>query len=300
MPTEGERWTQRVLAELRSDAYRPEAWLRFLDQSFARAQRTAAQRPGIRRQARTWGATMLFAGWATPHLLRRCGLPGPPPRLLMAWSLAEASMLMWHLGMAERPDGTHRQLDAADALSLARAWLAPVALTAPRRPAFALWLVGAGAASDLADGRLARRRGPTRLGQRLDSVADTSLFAALVAGGRWAGLVGTGTAGAVAMRYLSTVALGTWHYFVLAGPPPSETVAATRVVAPSMWTGLALTLAGRRRVGSMLLTASSLTALALGTAALTRATFARDEPGQADQQLAALDEASATEERHQQ
>ena len=279
VPAEGELWTRRALAELRLDAYRPEAWWRFLGDSFARARETAVRRSGLRRQARAWEAAMLVAGLAAPRLLCRAGLPAPAPRLLVAWSLAEAAMLEWHLGMVERPDGAHRPLDSADALRLARAWLAPVALTAPQRPAYALWLLGAASASDVADGRLARRRGPTRLGGSLDSAADISFLAASVAGARHAGLLSMGAARVVAVRYLATVALSAGHYFVLAAPPPKETVAASRVVAPSMWAGLALALAGRRRAGSALLTASSLTALTLSTAAIRRATPATGDPG---------------------
>jgi phosphatidylglycerophosphate synthase len=77
-------------------------------------------------------------------------------------------MFDWHLGMVETADGRERRLAPADALTLARLWAAPVVRRLPEP-----WLVAAGMATDLLDGALARRAGPTRLGRDFDSTADT-------------------------------------------------------------------------------------------------------------------------------
>jgi phosphatidylglycerophosphate synthase len=87
-------------------------------------------------------------------------------------------MLMdWHLGMVETADGDERLLSAADALTLARLWAAPLVRRHPEP-----WLVAAGMATDLADGALARRAGPTRLGRDFDSTADTVFLDAALRG----------------------------------------------------------------------------------------------------------------------
>jgi hypothetical protein len=86
-------------------------------------------------------------------------------------------MVDWHLGMVEAPDGRARGLAAADALTLARLWAAPIVR---RRPS--AWLVGAGMATDMVDGALARRAGPTRLGRDFDSTADTLFLDAALRG----------------------------------------------------------------------------------------------------------------------
>jgi phosphatidylglycerophosphate synthase len=86
-------------------------------------------------------------------------------------------MVDWHLGMVESADGRARRLAAADALTLARLWSAPVVRRHPEP-----WLVAAGMATDLLDGALARHAGPTRLGRDFDSTADTVFLDAALKG----------------------------------------------------------------------------------------------------------------------
>jgi phosphatidylglycerophosphate synthase len=86
-------------------------------------------------------------------------------------------MVDWHLGMVETAGGRERPLAAADALTLARLWAAPVVRRRPEP-----WLVALGMATDLVDGALARRAGPTRLGRDFDSIADTVFLDAALRG----------------------------------------------------------------------------------------------------------------------
>jgi phosphatidylglycerophosphate synthase len=87
------------------------------------------------------------------------------------------AMVDWHLGMVETRAGRERALSAADALTLTRLWAAPVVRRHPEP-----WLVAAGLATDLLDGALARRAGPTRLGRDFDSTADTLFLDAALRG----------------------------------------------------------------------------------------------------------------------
>ena len=154
-PTEGERWARELLDDLRAARFGAPAWTDFLAESLRRARVVRARRPELVRQARRWGAIGLVA--AAPFGLR------PAAWWALWWALID-----WHLGMLETAHGAPRPLRAQDALTLARLWAAPVAR---RHPAPAL--IAAALASDLADGALARRSGPTRLGRDLDSTADT-------------------------------------------------------------------------------------------------------------------------------
>jgi phosphatidylglycerophosphate synthase len=162
--TEGERWSRELLDRLRSERFTPGAWRRFFGDGFERARRTRGRRPRLVGQSRAWGRAGLAA--ALPF----------GPRVAASWALWWA-MVDWHLGMVETADGRERQLAAADALTLARLWAAPLVRRHPET-----WLVGAGMATDLLDGMLARRAGPTRLGRDFDSTADTVFLDAALRG----------------------------------------------------------------------------------------------------------------------
>ena len=88
-------------------------------------------------------------------------------------------MLDWHLGMAETAgrEPWARALGTADAVTLLRLWAAPLA----RRTAHPA-VIAMASATDVVDGLLARRAGPTRLGRDLDSAADASFFHAALGG----------------------------------------------------------------------------------------------------------------------
>jgi phosphatidylglycerophosphate synthase len=162
--TDGERWSRELLDRLRAERFGAQAWARFFDDAFLRARVTRARRPALVRQSRRWGAAGLAA--AVPFGARTAA----------SWALWWA-MVDWHLGMAETRDGCARPLGVADALTLGRIWAAPVVRRHP-----APWLVAVAMASDVADGVLARRAGPTRLGRDLDSTADTLFLDAALRG----------------------------------------------------------------------------------------------------------------------
>ena len=81
--------------------------------AFLRARRTRSRRPHLVAQSRAWGLAGLFA--ALPFGMGTAG----------SWTLWWA-IVDWHLGMVETADGRERQLSAADALTLARLWAAPI------------------------------------------------------------------------------------------------------------------------------------------------------------------------------
>src|SRR5436305_6744590 len=106
--TEGERWSRELLDRLREERFAAAAWGHFFGDAFRRAALTRARRPELVRQSRRWGGAGLAA--AVPF--------GARP--VASWALWWA-MVDWHLGMVEG-----RGLAAADALTLARLWAAPV------------------------------------------------------------------------------------------------------------------------------------------------------------------------------
>ena len=162
--TEGEQWSQDLLDRLRAEGFRPGAWRRFFADSFHRARVVRARRPELAAQSRAWG--LAGAAAALPF----------GPRAVVSWG-AWWAMVDWHLGMVETADGRARRLAAADALTLARLWAVPVVRRHPEP-----WLVATGLATDLLDGLLARRAGPTRLGRDFDSTADTLFLGAALRG----------------------------------------------------------------------------------------------------------------------
>jgi len=162
--TEGELWSRELLDRLRAERFTPGAWRRFFGDGFRRARVVRARRPALVAQSRTWGAAGVVA--ALPF----------GPRAAASWA-AWWAMVDWHLGMVETAEGRERGLAAADALTLARLWAVPVVRRYPEP-----WLVSAGMATDLLDGLLARRAGPTRLGRDFDSTADTLFLDAALRG----------------------------------------------------------------------------------------------------------------------
>jgi phosphatidylglycerophosphate synthase len=162
--TEGELWSRELLDRLRAERFTPGAWRRFFGDGLRRARVIRARRPALVAQSRAWGRVGAVA--AVPF----------GPRAVASWA-AWWAMVDWHLGMVETAEGRERGLAAADALTLARLWAVPIVRRHPEP-----WLVGAGMATDLLDGLLARRAGPTRLGRDFDSTADTFFLDAALRG----------------------------------------------------------------------------------------------------------------------
>ncbi len=141
------------------------AFARFLVASHRRAAENRARRPELAAQARRWSAVGA-AAWL---------VVGRSPRGLAWWGLT-VLMLDWHLGMVETESGEPRPLGPADACTLARSWLVPLA--ADRA---APLVVAAGFTLDAVDGPLARASAPTRAGRDLEGSVDAAFTVAALA-----------------------------------------------------------------------------------------------------------------------
>lgn len=253
--TDGERWARDELRRLRESRFAPAACAGFLGASHRRARDVRRSRPDLARQARAWTAAgaglwvgLACAGVRPFHGRTRHGLA--------AWATA-GLMLDWHLGMAETFDGRPRRLGAADAVTLARAWLAPAVAA---RPTFGLCAAGLG--SDVLDGILARAGEPTRLGRDLEGLADAAFGWAALAGLRRDGALGTAAVAAETARFAVGAGYGLHAYFLRAQPPAAEVRASVRAVAPVRGAGLLLAAAGHRRLGEPLMILGSLGGIA--------------------------------------
>lgn len=190
-----------------------------------------------------------------PAAGRRSALPW---RGGLAWWSMTWLMLHWHLGMVEGPGGERRRsLGAADALTLLRLWLVPVVVASD--PRALAWLTSLGGASDLLDGRLARRSGVTRLGRDLDPTADMAFFGASAIAAARAGRLPQPVAAALLGRYGAALAFTSGHYFRRGVPLE---VGSDRWASPLVVLGLVAGAGGFRRTASVTLAAAS--ALPLG------------------------------------
>ena len=259
--TEGQRWSRELLADLRAERYRPEAWAELIARSLKRARATRRERRALARQARSWG----LAGVAATFLAASRG--GPKRRRALAWWGLCWAMLEWHLGMVEGPAGERRlRLGPGDALTLARAGMVPFVATPAGRSSW-IATVAAAAATDLADGPLARRGGETRLGRDLDACTDVAFFSAAALGAVRAGWISAGAGLTLQARHLGGLVLIAWHWFARGVPPRVVYGAARWSGAPSAL-GLVLGAAGRRRQAGLLLTVTSAVAAAAHAVAL--------------------------------
>jgi hypothetical protein len=250
--TEGEAWAHEQLERLRRARFAPAAIVAFFAASFERSAEVRRDRPALARQARGW-----LALGALPWLAAgRRGLRG------LAWWAAVALMLDWHLGMVETEDGRARPLSAGDALTLARAWLVPVAARAPTPAVCAL-----AAATDALDGPLARRVGPTRAGRDLEGMVDACFAIAALRGARRRGWLGRRAVGAELLRLAAGFAYALLVYFGRARPPDQALTRAARATTPIRAGGLVAAGCGRRRLGETLVVGGALA----GVVALGRA-----------------------------
>jgi hypothetical protein len=254
--TEGERWAREQLERLLARRFSPPAIGAFLAASQRRANEVRARRPGVARQARRWtaaGATAWLALAAAGVEPFRTRVPAG-----LGWWAATGLMLDWHLGMVETEDGRPRLLGPADALTLARAWMAPAVLEDPR-PA----LVALAGAGDVLDGIVARAGEPTRIGRDLEGLADACFAAAALCGARRRGLVG----GRAAAGELARLGVGLAYAFAVwlgtaAAPDPALTRAA-RLTTPVRFAGLLAAGLGRRRTAGALIAGGSLASVAV-------------------------------------
>lgn len=257
-PSDGERWTEEVLAELRDSRYSTAGWTCFLRRSLDRAATERRRRPALARQVRGFGAAGMAMWLATQHCLRAVGRHPPAVLAGGAWWAAAWAMLRWHIGMVEGENGGRcEQLSAADAATLGRLWAAPLLLMRdPRRVDFAVLTVFCGL-SDLADGRLARRAGPTRLGRSLDHSADVAVSAAAAVAVARAGWVSRGPAGLLLARGAGSVLFASAHYFIQAQAPPRD-FAGARWTGSVLYAGLVAAALGRPRTADALVGLSAL------------------------------------------
>ena len=239
-PTEGERWAEDQLRSLLAARFAPRACARFLLASQRRTNLVRRERPAVARQAWLWIAVGAFvwvglaSAGAQPFARRR--------RLGLGWWAATGLMLDWHIGMVETEDGQPRPLGPADAATLVRVWLAPVAADGPTPAVCAVAL-----ASDGLDGALARRGEPTRIGRDLEGLADACFAVAALRGALRRGWLG----GPAAALELARLGIGLGYtlsvYFASARAPDATVVRAARLTTPVRAAGLLAAGLGRRR-----------------------------------------------------
>ena len=271
--TEGEQWTREQLELLLSRRFSPPAVGHFLAASQRRANDVRRTRPELARQELRWGLTGA-AAWTG---LAACGARPFRARGLAWWALA-CVMLDWHLGMLETDHGRPRPLGAADALTLARVWLAPAMLEEPS-PA----LCAAGFATDVLDGIAARSLGePTRAGRDLEGLADACFAAALLAGLRRREAIGPSAAAAELMRLGAGLSYSLAVYFGRAQPPDPALTRAARPTTVVRAGGLVAAAAGRRRLGTALVAAGCAASVGLVGRALSRGRARADGTSTAD------------------
>lgn len=255
--TDGERWTAQALGALRAGRYAPDAWARFVRDSLQRADSARRERPRLARQGRRWGLTGAV-GW-----LAACRLTRSRPQLNLRplgglmWWLAVWQMLDWHLGMAEGGDGRPRsRLSPADAVTLGRFWLVPLAPAVTRSERGLALLIIVGGLTDALDGELARRCGRTRLGRDLDTTADLAFLTAAGLAARRAGRLPAPAACALGARFALGIVLSLTAAF---GRSRRPAIRARRGGAALRICGLALCAAERPRAGSTIMVAGCLT-----------------------------------------
>ncbi|MGI8430143.1 MAG: CDP-alcohol phosphatidyltransferase family protein [Solirubrobacteraceae bacterium] len=268
--TEGERWTRNQLRRLRARRFSRSAIGAFLRASHRRARETRRARPVLARQARRWIAAGAAAWPVQALIIGAAGIFSESKgdviaraRRGLAWWLLCGLMLDWHLGMVETVDGDPRELGAADALTLARAWLAPIAWQRPR----ALSCLIAGL-TDALDGELARRAEPTRAGRDLEGLVDACFASAALRGAWRADLIARPALAAEGLRLSTGMAYGVLSYFLDTSPPKPAITRAARALSPLRSCGLIAAAVGHRRSASTLLgggalASSGLTAIAL-------------------------------------
>lgn len=254
--TAGEEWAQAELARLRARGFTPAAVAAFLAASARRSDDVRRARPALARRARRWE----LAGAAAWSGLALSGRQPYRRRVIsgLAWWAIVSAMLEWHLGMVESEVGEPRNLGAADALTLGRAFAVPVIADDLGAAA----LVAAGV-SDVLDGIVARATVPTRAGRDLEGLVDAAVLAgALRCAQRTErlsravialelGRIGAGSAYAVAI------------YFARARPPSDAILRAGRLTMPLRLAGLVAAGRGWRRPADAMLAAGSVTSLLL-------------------------------------
>lgn len=254
--TEGEEWARRELEALLAGRFAPRAIGRFLVRSQRRAADVRRRRPGLGRQARAWSA----AGAVAWTALALAGVQPYRRRLRggLAWWGASTLMLDWHLGMVEEEDGRPADLGPADACTLLRVWLVPVAADAGHPAAVAV-----AAATDVLDGRIARSTRSTRAGRDLEGLADACFAAAALRGVHRAGGLSRFAVAAELTRLGVGVGYAVGTYFGRAAPPSPALTRAARLTTPVRVGGVLAGGLGHRAAGDALVVAGAAASVAL-------------------------------------
>jgi phosphatidylglycerophosphate synthase len=156
-PSASRAATDELLAGLRAGQWQPDAWARFLVSSARRSVQQAVRHPRALTEVTVLHAALALSAGSRG---RRW--------VAVSWAMAAA-----HLGMLE----DRSSLGAASVVTLLRANLPALGARAARHPALVRWLPALALASDLADGRVARRRGTvTAFGTHADSLADAAFW----------------------------------------------------------------------------------------------------------------------------
>lgn len=243
--TEGERWTQERLEDLRRARFTPAAIAHFLLAAQRRADEQRLARPALARQARSWIAVGGLA-WVALAAAGR----GPFRRRLragLAWWGLTGLMLDWHLGMVETEDGHPRPLGAADACTLLRAWLVPIVADRPGP-----LVCGLALGTDALDGPLARAGRSTRFGRDLEGVVDAAFATAALRGAVRHGWLGRSAAAVEAGRLVAGTLYAAGSYFGAARAPNRHLARAARATTPVRAAGLLAAGLGRRRAANTL------------------------------------------------
>jgi hypothetical protein len=254
--TDGERWARSELQALLDARFSAPGLARFLARSQRRARAVRRERPALTRQARRWtavgaGCWLWLAALDREPFRRRVGTG-------LGWWAACGVMLDWHLGMVEDEDGRPVALGIADACTLARAWLVPVAADAAHPVVVAL-----GAASDALDGPLARATRTTRAGRDLEGLVDVCFALAALRGARRVDGLSGPAAGAELGRLAAGVAYALASYFGRAAAPSPSFLRAGRALGPLRAAGLIAAGAGHRRTAGRLVAGSAALSVAL-------------------------------------
>jgi phosphatidylglycerophosphate synthase len=234
-PTEGERWAEEVLEELRRARWKPVAWIRFFEASLARAGRNRTERVRAHREVLMLGVLGLIL-WASVAALGRplLGAVGG------AWWLLVLLMVDWHLGMLERQDGSRLPgLGVANTLTLLRASAIPLLpFLAPTALGFAVLAAGG---LDVADGLVARARGEaSRLGAWLDAAVDGILLSFVAVAAAERALLPNWVAALIVARQLAPWLTIAGVYFATARAPRRYRYVSGRAPGVVLVAGLAL------------------------------------------------------------
>ncbi len=192
----------------------------------------------------------------------------------IGWLLAVVTMLDWHVGMLERPDGRPLGgLGVPNLLSLARLATIPLLLALPSAGIGAAVVLAA--MTDVVDGVLARSRDQvTRLGRWLDGAADATLLVSAVVILATRDVVSLWVAGLVIARHALQWAGVAASYFIRCAPPRLADIASARAAGAVIVAGIA-TAPYASAAGTTLILLGATAGLA-ATAITTRRTLVSD------------------------